>query len=119
MLDLEEINNTIMELENGDTTFDTCIKLAALYTVREKQIIPKTNTEKELSDILPAYRKYVDVLKAYQMGNSSDKALLDCTQLVCQELKEFILSLYSSTDGQNFRHYIEETLQDLARQMSD
>ena len=118
MLDLEEINNTILELENGDTTFDTCIKLAALYTVRDKQLIPKSETEKELGDILPAYRKYVGVLKAYQMGNSSDQSLIDCIQLVCQELREFIISLYSSTDGSNFRHYIEETVQDLARRMS-
>ena len=35
MLDIEEINNTISMLENSDTTFDTCLKLSALYNVRE------------------------------------------------------------------------------------
>lgn len=118
MLDLEEINNTISELENGETTFDTCIKLAALYTVRDKQSESVSEVEKELDDILPAYRKYVDVLKAYQMGNSSDSALLDCMQLLCQEIQEFIISLYSSTQDKKFSHYIEETVLQLARKFN-
>ena len=109
MLNLEEINNTISELEQGETTFDACIKLSALYTVRDKLLTPQTEVENELDDILPVYRKYVDVLKAYQMGNSSDSALSDCMQLLCQEIQEFIISLYSSTQDKKFSHYIEET----------
>ena len=35
MINIDEINETISELEQGDTTFATCQKLAALYTVRD------------------------------------------------------------------------------------
>ena len=35
MLNLQEIENTIEELEQGATTFDTCLKLSALYIVRD------------------------------------------------------------------------------------
>lgn len=35
MLDLDEINRTILKLEQNDTTFATCEKLADLYTVRD------------------------------------------------------------------------------------
>ena len=69
MLNLEEINNTIDQLEEGNTTFDNCIKLSALYIVRDKlqsalqsEIVEEPEVvdaiENELSDILPQYRKY-------------------------------------------------------------
>jgi acyl carrier protein len=35
MLSVEEIDRTILELENKDTTFANCEKLAWLYTVRD------------------------------------------------------------------------------------
>lgn len=35
MLNLEEIDRTILELENHDTTYATCEKLAWLYVVRD------------------------------------------------------------------------------------
>ena len=38
MLNIAEIENTIQELENGNTTFDSCIKLASLYIVREHHL---------------------------------------------------------------------------------
>lgn len=35
MIDLDEINRTILKLEQNDTTFATCEKLADLYIVRD------------------------------------------------------------------------------------
>ena len=34
MIDMDDINDTIAELEAGKTTFSACERLAALYTVR-------------------------------------------------------------------------------------
>ena len=46
MLSLDKINETILELTQADTTFSTCEKLAACYTVRDhlvaQQPAPKT-----------------------------------------------------------------------------
>lgn len=35
MIDMGEVNRAIDELENGDTTFHSCEKLATLYSVRD------------------------------------------------------------------------------------
>ena len=34
-MNMKEINNTIYELENGETTHASCQKLAALYIVKD------------------------------------------------------------------------------------
>lgn len=96
MLNLTEINNTIEELEHGNTTYDSCIKLAALYTVRDK-----LNTDtviEEYHDILPQYQHYVSVKRKYQLGELTDKAIIHSIDSVCQELFEFIQTMYSCTD---------------------
>lgn len=38
MLDLEEIEQTIAELESGKTTMGVCAKLAVLYAVQERAL---------------------------------------------------------------------------------
>lgn len=35
MLDMNEVERTIVELENGNTNFSVCAKLADLYSVRD------------------------------------------------------------------------------------
>lgn len=49
MLDLDDINQTIAELEVGKTTFQNCEKLAALLTVRNHLM------QKDGAEPLPAY----------------------------------------------------------------
>ena len=99
MLDIEEINNTISMLENSDTTFDTCLKLSALYNVREHlQPTVKTTVERELDDVLPAYNSYVEVKKQYQQGLLPENAVISRMQQVCREIEELITTIYSGTD---------------------
>ena len=103
MLNLEEINNTIEQLENGDTTFDNCIKLASLYIVRDnlqKSIKSLDNDViiQEYNDILPEYKKYADIKRKYQLGELSEKAVQRSVKELCTEIEEFIHILYSSTN---------------------
>ena len=105
MLELDEINNTITELENGPTTFDSCIKLASLYIVLEhftgKQDDPPdacTMVKKELSDILPHYEAYCDIKRKYQLGQIGKEQVIRSIQVVCKEISEFITTLYNHTD---------------------
>ena len=117
MLNLQEIDDTIEELENGPTTFDTCIKLSALYNIKEHlqdaTMKLENDVEKELSDILPHYRKYVEVKRAFQHSEADKAAVLALMQSVCAEIKEFLMVLYSSTDTAEERDFlrliIEET----------
>ena len=117
MLELDEINNTIAELENGSTTFDSCIKLAALYTVRDKYRVnqtqdtePETQVKKELSDILPHYEAYCDTKRNYQLGQIGKDQVIRSIQIVCKEITEFINTLYSSTDMEEEREILTATL---------
>ena len=117
MLNLEEINNTIVQLENGDTTFDTCIKLSSLYIVRDRLSDRSVdNVVEELSDILPAYTQYKRVKWEYQLGNVSETAIINQIAHVCSEIKEFITTLYSGTDIQLERDSIISMLSELKNQ---
>lgn len=106
MLDIEQILDTIKELENSDTTFDNCIKLSALYTVRNNY--PTDEVENELDDILPYYRKYCDIKREYQLGNVDKERVITSMELVCKEIKEFIRTIYSNTDMQEERDLLEK-----------
>lgn len=120
MLDIEQINSTIQELENSSTTFDTCIKLASLYIVKEQlnkstqtmvELLPNTlndEVENELADILPHYRKYCEVKRNWQMGNADKEHVIQEMQYVCNEVQEFVQTLYSHTSMPEERQYLAE-----------
>ena len=114
MLNKQEINNTIAQLENGDTTFDNCIKLAALYTVRNyfisSESTQENNVTKELSDILPQYKIYCAVKRKYQMGESTDLRVIKAMDDLCVEITEFITTLYSSTDMPEERSKLKQCI---------
>lgn len=113
-MDIIEIQNTIKELEDGPTTFDSCIKLASLYTVADK--FTSDEVEEELDDILPAYKKFCNVKQAYQLGHTTMEAMLYELTLLSTEIQEFIETMYSSTNSPEERHIIVETLTNLYRQ---
>lgn len=121
MLDMQEVLNTIEELENAPTTFDSCAKLASLYIIRDRYKAPiqpvvdaKSNeVRQELSDILPAYKKYCTIKRRYQLHELTEKAVIVEINEVCREITEFIHILYSSTDMPEERYAIVEMLRGL------
>ena len=124
MLDMEEILNTIEDLENANTTFDNCLKLASLYIVRDNferankaANFNELEVVQELNDILPQYRHYCDTKRRYQLKEVTQQAVEYDLQEVCREIQEFIHTLYSSTDFPEERHIIEGTLQKLTSEI--
>ena len=116
MLSITEINNTITELENGDTTFANCQRLASLYIVRDKFPINHVNAvEHELSDILPQYKNYCAVKRKYQLNELTVDAVINSISGVCKEIQEFIETLYGSTDTQEERERIKQMIQSLQK----
>lgn len=124
MLDISDIKKTIKELENSETKFDNCIKLAALYTVldhyspEESSKVAKTKTEdsgvqKEYTDILPMYHNYCDIKRKYQRDGVSSVAVMKSIKDVCTEIREFIQTLYSTTDMPEEREAIRYMLSEL------
>lgn len=107
MLNITEIQDTIKELENGKTTFETCGKLATLYTVLD-HINQDDSIIKEYNDILPEYSKYVELKKQYELGTLDLNTLTNSLGRVVTEIKEFILTLYQGTDTGEERAIIED-----------
>lgn len=114
-MDIQEITNTIIELENGDTTFDACMKLASLYIVREN--LSKTNDTvvSEYIDILPEYNHYIETKRGYQLGDISSLSVYNSFKVVCKELKEFLQALYSSSDISDERELLKSTLEEVLK----
>lgn len=119
MINLEDINITIKELESGNTTFDSCTKLAALYTVRRELngVEPNAVTQ-EVQDILPQYKKYCKVKRQYQLDEIGEPVMFDAMQNVCKEITEFIHTLYNNTDTSVERALITNMLQQLSSALS-
>lgn len=56
MLDIKDIEEAIQELEQGETTYTACSKLASLYIVRDKlgekvDLVPESNIDEQISDL--------------------------------------------------------------------
>ena len=124
MLDLQEINDTIKELENASTTFDNCMKLANLYIVREHLNVdyrPSTADDngieqavvKEYSDILPAYTDFCKTKRRYQLNEIAMQPVLRQLHHVCSEIVEFIEGLYNNTDTPEERQQITQMISQL------
>ena len=117
MLDFNEIRNTIDQLENSNTTYDTCGKLADLYTVLQYHELQgnKTNDNvvDELSDILPAYTQYVKVKTEYKLNKTTKEAVIQSINGLNKEIIEFIDILFSSSDMQEEREKLQKTISDL------
>ena len=125
MLDIEEINNTIQELENANTTFDTCLKLASLYIVKANYKKPENRAnisndkvEKELSDILPAYRMYCEVKRKYKLNELTENAVNLAIQDLCKEIIELIATIYAGTDSPIERNALKSMLSTLFNKYS-
>lgn len=111
---MDEVNNTIAELENSKMTFDTCQKLSSLYIIRDAQkTTVKDDVVKEYSDILPSYTKYCDVKRKYQLSEVSDTQVYHQLELLCSEISEFLQTLYHNTDTQHEHDIIESMLKNI------
>lgn len=116
-MDFKTIQNTIEELENSETNFFNCQNLAHLYIVREyyrpKQSSLLSENElltKELSDIFPQYREYVEMKKKYQAKELPKEAVIGSMSALCEEIKDFLLLLYCNSDMPEERKSIKDVL---------
>ena len=116
-MQITQIESMIQSLEQDATTLSNVRNLSALYIVQDhlKNATQSVldSTERELNDILPQYKKYCDIKRQYQLGMIQDSAVHQSLTYVCQEIKEFMQTLYYNTDTQTERTIIQKLLQDL------
>ena len=106
MLDANVITSTIAELEEGQTTYDNCLKLAALYIIRDNMDVDK-EVETELGDILPQYRRHQEIKRKYYFNEVSPEAVNQSMSYLCTEIEEFLHTLYSSTNSETERNILK------------
>lgn len=108
------INKAITELEKAETTYDNVQELSALYIIREYFQQTPDIVEKELNDILPCYKQYINTKRDYQIGRATDTLLVNSMESVCKEITEFIETLYNNTELFKERLKIEKTIKELS-----
>lgn len=77
------------------------------------------NTLKELQDILPSYVEYINLKRAYQMGEITESRVIKSLKFVCIEIREFLDTLYSSTDMNKERKCIRDMIYNISRDFED
>ena len=109
------INNLIDDLENGDTSLSNIRNLSALYTVKSHLLGSSKfdKTAKELNDILPSYLQYIETKRRYQLKEITETNVLLQLGNVCQEIKEFIQTLYSGTDTPEERKILKDMIKEI------
>lgn len=113
-MNLKSIDDAIKELENSKSTYDNVQELSALYIVREHLKQPPDIVEKELNDILPCYKQYINIKRDYQTGRATDTLLVNSMESVCKEITEFIETLYNNTELFKERLKIEKMIKELS-----
>lgn len=86
MLDINEIEEAIEELEQGDATYTSCSKLASLYIVRDKlsekvDLVPESNIDEQIADIQGLFVAYMRDRNIANLNN-----MLDSTYKMISEL---------------------------------
>ena len=114
-MDINTINNLIKDTENSETTLSNIRNLSALYNVRNILLNNKeeTRTETELKDILPSYLGYINIKRKYQLHKTTNDNVIIAMKALCTEIKEFIQTLYSSTDTPQEQEIIKEMLKEM------
>lgn len=119
MINKDILNNIIDELESEESLFDICQELAAFYIIQDHMFKsePKNEVVNEFKDILPEYRKYVDIKRKYQKKELTESAVILSMQNVCTEIKQFLRTLYSCTDMPEEREQIRSMLVNLSQSL--
>lgn len=114
-MDLITVNELIDELEQSETSLSNVRNLSALYNVKT-HLIGTSNydsVERELKDILPSYRQYIDSKRRYQLKEITLENVHINMKKLCQEIREFIQTLYSGTDSQEERTILKKMIKDM------
>ena len=106
MITKKDIYASIRYYEQETPTIDNCKILASLYTCLDH--MDAEEGEEELTDIIPAYRKYAEVKRKYQLHEVAEVELLRAAKIVCIETTEFLSMLYSGSDTEEERELIRD-----------
>lgn len=111
-MDIRNISETIEELENSDTTYENCMKLASLYIVMDKF---KSDTETKLNDLTPQYRMYTAVKHEVDIGKLSMDDLMFAVKSICSSIEDFVNALFNNTSYNEEKLIIRDMISNLSK----
>lgn len=95
MISIEEINDTIEELENGEITLKTCNDLANLYIIQkhmqEQDLLPDSNIDEK-----------IDELQTYAIRYVMERDILQLNYFLTN-ISQIISELYHTSDTEQER----------------
>lgn len=120
-MNILQIEDTIRELKSLPNTFKNVQNLAAYIIVHDHiqkaNLVPSrasgTVSNDGMSDILPAYKSYIDEKLKYQSGNMIIDTLNKTLVLLTKEIEDFILTLYADSESKQSRRTIEKMVERL------
>ena len=112
-MDIKIIKEAIKELEQSDTIVDNIQELASLYIVAQNMEQGLNPVVTELNEILPAYNRYIQVKRKYQLGEITEEPVCTNIKQVCAEIRDFMCTLYAGTDMGKERRCIRALIQEL------
>lgn len=118
-MDLQEIDDLIARMENGQITDFTYVELASLYIIREHLTKPvETMVDGVSEEILPCYCTYIDKRRRQQRKELSEDACISDLDELCCEIQDFIEALYLQCLLGKERRRVLKMLDDLKAKFS-
>ena len=119
MVNKDILDNIIDELQSEESLFDICQELAEFYIIQDHMFKNESKNEvvTEFKEILPEYRKYIEIKRKYQQKQLTESAVILSMQNVCTEIKQFLRTLYSSTDMPEEREQIKSMLTNILQSL--
>lgn len=116
-MDIQMIEEAIQELEQSPTSVENVKNLANLYicmqNLKKRLKSPPGAFKADVNDLFPAYDRYCNAKKAVQAGEGSEEEMLNSLSLLCQELRDLHVSLYSSSGSRKERRILKECAESL------
>lgn len=120
-MNTDEIHKCIDRLLNADTTYSNCQKLASLIVISDyitRNINSSTKDDfrdagRELSDILPSHENYCETKTNFQLKKTGKEPVIEALICVCNEVQDYIHSLYSCTSMPEERVVLENFIDNL------
>ncbi len=122
MMDKEIIKETIKELENGKTNYDTCLKLSSLYILMDhmcnddqtpvsESVQPNVRSAENIAD---KYQQYKD---QYERGEIVGSDMMNHLKELCANEKQILAKAYSLAETEPEKLEFKNMLNELTAMM--
>lgn len=116
-MDIRIIEDAIEELEMEETTVENVQKLSSLYICRDyikgTNLTVSNSFKDDVNEILPAYSKYCQAKRSYQMNGGSEEVVFESLSILCSEIKDLYTALHTSSNSRKERKILKNCVESI------